>query len=108
MQSYTTQAHQRNYQGQVVLNQPVKVKRRRITSIAIAVLVVALAVTTGLLGVSTLHNQQLKQRLQTANAQVSTVDAPTETTPTHRRGKVLPRIPVSERSHATENLPSVN
>ncbi len=111
MQSYTTQAHQRNYQGKVIFadhQTPRKHSRRH--SIAIWVLVCAVAVSTSLLGVMTLHNQQLKHRLHALETQSVTAIAPQANAHVQqpKRGKTLPRIPISEQQHETENLPIIN
>ena len=83
MQSYTTQSHQRNYQGNVVM--PQKQKRpskhqKVLTGIAATVMALAVVVTGGLLGATTIHNQQLKDEVQTLRIQAAEVSAETEQT----------------------------
>ena len=110
MQSYTTQAHQRNYQGNVILPNKFNVTKRKATrGIAVWILALTVAITSSLLGVVTLHNQQLKHRIQALETQSTAVTAPTTTNnkPT-RRGKTLPSVPISEQQHETENLPLLN
>gem|GEM_PF-3528109 len=63
MHSYTTQSHQRNYQGNVVLpSQPhatvAQPKRRKaLAGIVTSALALTVAVTSCILGATTLHNQ---------------------------------------------------
>lgn len=85
MQSFTTQSHQRNYQGSVVLENPNRVaytrqtgkRRSLLAGIATSVLALAVAVTGGWLSATALHNQQSKhqvQALETQTAEVVTTD----------------------------------
>ena len=81
MQSFTTQSHQRNYQGNVVMPQPQKRPSKRhkvLTGITTAVMALAVVVTGGLLGATTKHNQQLKNEVQTLRVQTSQVTANTQ------------------------------
>lgn len=109
MQSYTTQAHQRNYQGNVILPKQPILQKRRSHGIAVWILAFTVAVTSSLLGVMTLHNQQLKHRLHTLETQSTEVLAPQATTTLKtRRGKTLPSVSISEQEHETETLPAIN
>lgn len=74
MQSYTTQSHQRNYQGNVVMpqaNQTRSTKKRHkvLAGITAAVMALAITVTGGLLGATTIHNHQLKNEVQSLKIQ---------------------------------------
>lgn len=109
MQSYTTQAHQRNYQGNVILPNKFNVtKRKAIRGMAVWILALTVAITSSLLGVVTLHNQQLKHRIQALETQSTAVTAPATPNRPTRRGKTLPSVPISEQQHETENLPMLN
>jgi len=84
MQTFTTQSHQRNYQGNVVVETSdyqarLKKKRNKILSgITTAVMALAIIATSGLLGATTIHNQQLKHQVKTLQTQTTQVDAVTE------------------------------
>lgn len=110
MQSYTTQAHQRNYQGNVILqSQRVQHRQPKIHIIAIGILVLMVAITSSLLGVVTLHNQQLKHQIQVIETQSTAVIAPQPAADQKtRRGKTLPSVSISEQQHETEDLPALN
>ena len=76
MQSFTTQSHQRNYKGNVVVeNQnPARgqTKRRKVLSgIATSVMALAIATTGTLLGATTLHNRQLKNDIHALQVQAA-------------------------------------
>ncbi len=111
MQSYTTQAHQRNYQGNVVLHTlPARKQHRKNNPVIIGLMVVAITVVGGMLGVMTLHNQQLKHRIKALESQSHT-DITSQAviqTNTTKRGKTLPYIPISDQKHATETMPAVD
>ena len=85
MQSYTTQSHQRNYQGNVVMpqkqNRPTK-RHKILTGITTTVMALAVAITGGLLGATTIHNHQLKNEVQTLRIQSAEVSAETTQTQT--------------------------
>ncbi len=120
MQSFTTQAHVRNYRGNIILqtSSKTKVKRHRTSNFITTIcLVFAVAVTGSLLGVMTIHNQQLKRKIQSLTTQVSQ-PSPEQTyemcqpcnityEPIKKRGKTLPRIPISNQRQDTEPMPSV-
>ncbi|MBS7401646.1 MAG: hypothetical protein KIG16_03990 [Eubacteriales bacterium] len=105
MQSYTTQAHQRNYQGHVILQNRIS-ERRKKHGLAVGILAFLVALTSSLLGVMALHNQQLKHRIHALETQSVAAIAPQATKQT-RRGKTLPNIPISEQQHETEDLPTL-
>ena len=120
MQSFTTQAHARNYQGNVILqtqNQATKTKRHHPSSLIMTIcLALVIAITSTLLGVVTVHNQQLEREIQTLETQLTPAQAeqPCENCipcnvemPTKKRGKTLPRIPISNQQQDTEPMPSV-
>jgi len=81
MRSFTTQTHQRNYQGNVVMpksNQNRSQKRHKtLKGITITVMALAIAITSGLLGATTIHNHELKNEVQTLRIQNTQVDANT-------------------------------
>ncbi len=136
MQSFTTQPHQRNYQGNVILtnhNRSIKLRSNHYklwNGIALAIIILTITVTGGLLGSMTLHNHQLKYQLQILEAQTATISTTQSEgnsphtadsiaitanndvdnqniTTTQKRGIALDDIPISKRSHATQPLPSV-
>ena len=128
MQSFTTQSHQRNYQGNVIFpqnsDQNGKTKHHRGKLISTSILALAIAITSSLLGIMALHNHQLKQELQILRAENNlvvheestvtvTAATPNKTTiaredhPTERQNKTLRRIPVSEQQHETQPMPSI-
>ncbi len=84
MQTFTTQSHQRNYQGNVVVATPeyqarLKKKRKKIFSgITTAIMALAVVITGSLLGATTVHNQQLKHQVKDLQIQTSQVNAVTE------------------------------
>ena len=83
MKSYTTQSHQRNYQGSVVMPQKQNHSKKRhqlLTGIATTVMALAVAVTGGLWGATTIHNRQLKNEVQTLRIQAEEVSAKTSQT----------------------------
>lgn len=84
MQSFTTQSHQRNYQGNVVMPQPqarTTHKRHKIlTGITTTIMALAIAVTGGLWGATAIHNQKLKNEVQTLRVQATQVAPVTEQT----------------------------
>ncbi len=115
MQSYMTQAHQRNYQGKVILQPDNQVNRTRskrhkiLNKIAITTMVLAMMVSGSLLGVMTLHNHQLKQRIQVLETQTATV-TPQQTTVNYRpqrHAKKMNRIPISDQQYETQPLPAI-
>ena len=78
MQSFTTQAHQRNYQGNVVVENPHRAqpKRRKVLAgIGASVMAFAVAVTGTLLGATALHNRQLKNENHALQVQAAQVTA---------------------------------
>ena len=99
MRSYLSQAHQRNYQGKVILAQhAVKPKTHHFFGkIAFGALALVIAITSSLLGMMTLHNQQLKQQIQTLQAQSATREP----------DKIINEIPISQQQYATDPMPSL-
>ncbi|MCM1404041.1 MAG: hypothetical protein NC133_00830 [Prevotella sp.] len=84
MQSFTTQSHQRNYQGNVVVensNSAVADEHRQrqrhkiLTGITMSVMALAVAVTSSLLGATALHNRQLKSQIHQLERQNTPVVA---------------------------------
>ncbi len=76
MQSFTTQSHTRNYQGNVVLPATRAPKKgRKMMGFATSVMALAVAVMGGLWGATAVHNYQLKQQVAT----VSTVATQNDT-----------------------------
>ena len=128
MQSFTTQSHQRNYQGNVIFpttRTKNNTRRHQMMSItAIVMLVVTFVVMGSLLGMMTVHNQRLTQKIQTLETQAATIQAqPNENRPQtvdpaecitqknttqQQRGKTLQRIPISQRQEDTEPMPSIH
>ena len=125
MQSFRTQAHQRNYQGNVILptaNTVTKSQSQRhkvLTGIAIAIMALAVTVSSSLLGIMALHNQQLQQEIQDLMTQNTGTKAKepcdhaapcavVNTAAYVRRGKTLERVPISEQTHETDELPLIN
>lgn len=84
MQTFTTQSHQRNYEGNVVVETPnyqtrFKKKRNKILSgIASAVMATAVIITSGLLGATTVHNKRLEHEVKTLQTQSTQVNAVAE------------------------------
>lgn len=80
MHSFTTQSHKRNHQGNVILhnaNNPINHQTQRhkiLDIIATSIMILAIAVTGSLLGVMTIHNQQLKHQVQTLKTQTNTIN----------------------------------
>lgn len=78
MQSFTTQSHQRNYQGNVVVDNRARSQAKSHKGLAIvttSVMALAVAVTGSMLGATALHNQALKNELhalQTQTAEMTT------------------------------------
>lgn len=126
MHSYTTQSHQRNYQGNVVVENPnplhAKTKHhQRLNVFTTLIMATAVIITGSMLGTTALHNQQLKSQIQNLSLQVQAqnADEPTiDNTATtqdehpqhHRHGKKrgLREIPISDQHHDAESLPSIN
>ena len=129
MQSYTTQTHQRNYQGNVILNTPSRRARHHQlwVSIVFSIMTLAVIVSSTLLGVMALHNQALKHQVAsiitkssaTTNQQNCDDSVPcdanyivsnnetTDNQPQHR-DKTLRRIPISNQRHHTQPLPTID
>lgn len=120
MQSFTTQSHERNYQGNVIFQmvQNTKAKRHRLASIIATVCLACTIMVTGtLLGVMTVHNQQLKHEIKTLETQSTQVQSEqlaedciqcnATYEPNKKRGKTLPHIPISNQQQDTEPMPSV-
>ena len=131
MQSYTTQSHQRNYQGKVVLPETkhtadTRPKQNKFFGIvAASIMALAIALTGSLLGATTLHNQQLKHQVHALQTQITQTAAPQpnqdnrdteqnhsdderEEHPHRHHHKNLRRIPISEKHHETQPMPSVD
>lgn len=95
MQSYTTQAHQRDYRGNVILpGGKTRARHNKTHLFAILGLMCAITIVGCLCGVLTLHNQQLKHRIKALETQ--------------SHATVAPEIPISEQHHVIENLPKLN
>ena len=81
MKSFTTQSHQRNYQGNVVVNTMdyqtrLQQKRRKLVSgITTAAMAIAIVITSGLWSATAIHNRQLKQELAMLTTQAANVNA---------------------------------
>lgn len=127
MQSFTTQSHQRNYQGNVIF--PTRhttnhTHRHQTTRIVTTIIFVFTFVVMGsLLGIMTLHNQRLTQKIQTLETQTTTIQTQTnknqpqaldqlehtapKSTTRPQRGKALQRIPISQQQEDTEPMPSI-
>lgn len=126
MQSFMSQSHQRNYQGNVVFPVSHHVSRAQnqrhkiLTSIAIVIMALAITVSGGLLGMMALHNRQLQHEIENLTAQQDTKTITEQTcdqatpcgtssiTTYARRGKTLERVPISEQTHETDELPLIN
>lgn len=129
MQSFTTQSHQRNYQGKIIFpvvsrnNDPRLKHHKIINGLALSMMVLAVAVVGSLFGVSTLHNLQLKHRIQTLEAQKSIYveehcggatpcladyETTTVTSDNTEHTKELQRIPISKKHHHTQPMPTIN
>lgn len=85
MQSFTTQSHQRNYQGNVVVPNSASAHAQRgqkrhkiLTGVALSAMALAVVVTGGLLGATTIHNRQLKSQLHTLQTEDPQVIAQAE------------------------------
>ena len=78
MQSFTTQSHERNYQGSVVLPRASRSpkKGRKIMGFALSVMTLAAAVMGGLWGATAVHNFQLKQQVATVSTATTQSDTP--------------------------------
>ena len=98
MRSYLSQAHQRDYQGNVILAHSAKHPKHRLRSkIAVGALVLIVAITGSLLGMMTLHNQHLKQQIQTMQTQSASRE------PT----RVVNEVPISQQQYETDPMPSL-
>ena len=83
MQSFTTQSHTRNFQGNVVLPQTAphgaahhyRATQRKL-GIACGVMALAVTVTGTLLGATTLHNRALQQKIHALTAEPTHHTAP--------------------------------
>ncbi len=75
MQSFTTQSHARNYQGNVVLPTTRSPKKgHKMMGFAASVMVLAVAVMGGLWGATAVHNHQLKQQVATVSTNIEEDD----------------------------------
>lgn len=92
MQSFTTQSHQRNYQGYVVVESPnptlvaMRQQQQRhkvLFGITVSVMALAVAITSGLWGATTVHNHQLKNQLHALQNQTTPVVAHMENDDTY-------------------------
>lgn len=126
MLSYTTQSHQRNYQGNTVVENPnhihAKNKRhQRLNVLITLIMATAIIITGSMLGTTALHNQQLKTEIQVLSLQnqPETTDKTTtdNITPNanhekprhhHHKKHTLHEIPISEKQHEARSLPSVS
>ncbi len=122
MQSFTTQPHERNYQGNVMLPISSHAKRKPNKSkiwhcITLSFLGLTVAITSVLLGAVTLHNQTLKQEVQNLQTQItaSTQNTSTANTIPYRtesqnkpKRRTLHRIPISKEKHHTQPMPSID
>lgn len=137
MQSYTTQQHQRNYQGKVVLPTPIQAtanqpkQHKALGKIATSALVLTIVTMGSLLGATTLHNQPTHRQINVAAAQVTEFTVTDDHTAKrtndginygqyyqtkirgehdendHRERK-YPRRPISNQRHETEPMPSLD
>lgn len=122
MQSFTTQSHHRNYQGNVVIENPNQThsqpkRHKNLTVLALSMLALAVAVTGSMLGITTLHNQQLKhqvqslqmQTTQTTNSKQNEVNQSELDVKQHlTQRNNLQCIPISNKQHDAQPLPCVN
>ncbi len=121
MQSFTTQSHQRNYQGHIIFHDQKQTTHHQkqhhkiLTGIVITVMALTTVITSSLLGIMTQQNQQLVQQVQTLQAQTASTHtiSTQNTTPSSgehkfkRHGKALRRVPISNRKHETHPIPSI-
>lgn len=118
MQSFTTQAHQRNYRGEVVVDSPnpprTRQKRHKIiTGIVTSVMALAVIITSGLLGATTVHNHELQQQVETmhtpttqASAEIDNQPMTLEIRPEDEKG-TSQEAPISDQEHETQPMPTV-
>ena len=116
MQSYTTQSHQRNYQGKVVLPTPgsataAQPKRHKtLGKFATTALALALVATGGIWGVTTLHNQPLHHPTAATVVQIENYHTTNFNPPVSTDGDQnehhLPHA-ISNREHETGTMPGL-
>lgn len=94
MQSFTTQSHERNYQGNVVLpaTQSRKKRRKGLMSFATSIMALAVAVMGGLWGATAVHNYQLKHQVQEMATPVNQSNAVTEDVEIDHDQRVYPAV----------------
>lgn len=113
MQSFTTQSHQRNYQGNVVVENPhyqtrLQKKRRSVWSgVTTGIMALAIIVTSGLWSATAIHNHQLKQEIQTLSLQTAELNANTNEQ-TYEQIEHQPRTLELRPAHASFNQPTDN
>ncbi|MCQ2382051.1 MAG: hypothetical protein MJ054_01980, partial [Clostridia bacterium] len=102
------------YQGKVILpstNETHRPQRHKALGIITSsIMALAVAVTGSLLGVMTLHNQELKHQVQALETQATTTSTKPQETHNQQQksNKVLRRIPISDQQHETQPMPSIN
>ena len=106
MQSYTTQSHQRNYQGNVVMphanqNRAKKKRHQLLAGITTTVMALAVVVTGGLLGATAIHNHQLKNEVQTLRIQAQSTVQENQGTEESHRPMTLELKPIDEEQTET-------
>ena len=81
MQSFTTQSHQRNYQGNVVAESSPRARQKHhkvLAGLATCAVALSVAITGGCLGSTAQHNQKLKSELNHLRTQTAQVLAATQ------------------------------